>query len=154
MGTVDTGSMLSRSPFQVTSEPSAATSTFPTRPWRTSMLDRIVRQSRTGTIRRATGEVPSATAAALENRTARSAGTAPSAPNCGPSTSGSAESMLALGSPVAPQAGKPAFNTSCGFAANKAGRHRTMSARCPTARRPTSWAMPCTSAGLMVILAR
>ena len=86
--------------------------------------------------------------------TESSAGVAPQPPNWGPSTSGSAMSMAAFGSPVTPQAGTPAFSTSVGLAPNQAGSHSTMSASLPTSTEPTSWASPCATAGLRVSLAR
>ena len=110
---------------------------------------------RTGTRRRAVGNGERLSSAdPLVNRTDSWAGAAPYPPNCGPSRSGSTVSMLAFGSPIGPQAGSPDFRTSAGLAANQAGRHSTMSAMRPGCRVPTSWAIPCTSAGLIVSLAR
>jgi len=114
------------------------------------------RVPRTATRRRRVGTAspPASAAAALTNTTLTSGGAAPEPANCGPSTSGSAVSTVAFGSPTAPQAGSPALSTSCGLAPNSAGRHSTTSASLPTSSEPTSWAMPWVIAGLMVSFAR
>ena len=61
--------------------------------------------------------------------------------------------MLALASPIAAAAMKPPFITRLGLTPKKAGRQNTRSAHLPASMLPTSCAMPCARAGLIVSLA-
>ena len=154
-GTDSAASTASRSSSRVVRPVRGSTRTWPRRPCRIIEPGPSRRVPRTGTRRRTPGRsAPASTAAWATNMTESSAGVAPHAPNCGPSTSGSAMSIAAFGSPVAPQAGTPAFSTSVGLAPNQAGSHSTMSASLPTSTEPTSCASPCATAGLRVSLAR
>ncbi|MNT45043.1 hypothetical protein D3C72_1815990 [compost metagenome] len=58
-----------------------------------------------------------------------------------------------MGSPIAAAAIIPPFRIRLGFTPKKAGFHSTRSAHLPTSIEPTSCAMPCVSAGLIVYLA-
>ncbi|CKU88403.1 Uncharacterised protein [Mycobacterium tuberculosis] len=61
--------------------------------------------------------------------------------------------MDAFGSPMAAIAMVPPFRMVKGFTPKKAGFQTTMSAHLPTSSEPTSCAMPCAMAGLIVYLA-
>ncbi len=76
----------------------------------------------------------------------------PKAPNCGRYMVGCGVGMEALGSPMFAQAMKPPLRMVSGFTPKKAGFQMTRSASLPTSMLPTSWAMPCVMAGLIVYL--
>ena len=59
----------------------------------------------------------------------------------------------AFGSPITAQLMKPFLITSFGLAPKNAGSHRTRSAILPTSTEPSTSAMPCVIAGLIVIFA-
>ena len=59
----------------------------------------------------------------------------------------------AFASPICDHAMKPPLITSSGFTPKNAGCQRTRSASFPTSTDPTSFAMPCVIAGLMVYFA-
>ena len=59
----------------------------------------------------------------------------------------------AFGSPITAQLTTPPFSTILGLAPKNAGSHSTRSAILPTSTDPTTPAMPCVIAGLIVILA-
>ena len=61
--------------------------------------------------------------------------------------------MEAFGSPIGAQAIAPPLITRSGFTPKNAGDHSTRSASLPTSIEPTSSAMPCAMAGLMVYFA-
>src|SRR5262249_45735171 len=61
--------------------------------------------------------------------------------------------MLAWGPPMAALAMLPPLRMRLGLTPKNAGRHSTRSASLPTSTEPTTWAMPCVRAGLMVYLA-
>ena len=61
--------------------------------------------------------------------------------------------MDALASPITLHAMKPPLTIISGFTPNIAGFHSTRSASLPGSIDPTSCAMPCVIAGLMVYLA-
>ena len=59
----------------------------------------------------------------------------------------------ALGSPIAAAAIMPPLRTSDGFTPKNAGFHSTRSASLPGSTEPTTCAIPCAIAGLIVYLA-
>ena len=81
-------------------------------------------------------------------------GARPKLPNMGLVKTGCGVGIDALGSPMAADMGKPPFRTISGFTPKKAGFHSTRSANLPTSTEPTSCAMPCAIAGLIVYFDR
>ena len=78
---------------------------------------------------------------------------APRAPNMKRATTGCGVGIDALPSPIIAPAIKPPLITISGLTPKNAGFHRTRSASFPTSSDPTSEAMPCVIAGLIVYLA-
>ncbi len=77
----------------------------------------------------------------------------PKAPNIGRKCTGCGVGMEALGSPIAASAIIPPLITSDGLTPKNAGFQTTRSASLPGSIDPTSSAMPCAMAGLIVYLA-
>src|SRR5207237_452299 len=77
----------------------------------------------------------------------------PYAPNIGRKWTGCGVGIDALGSPIAAIAIIPPLITSDGLTPKKAGFQRRRSASLPRSIEPTSCAMPCVIAGLIVYLA-
>ncbi len=80
-------------------------------------------------------------------------GAAPNDPNIGRYSTGCGVGMDALASPITLQAMKPPLITISGFTPKNAGLHSTRSASLPGSMEPTSLAIPCVMAGLMVYFA-
>ena len=97
--------------------------------------------------------MPSARAAWDTKLTQVLASARPKAPNIGRMCTGCGVGIEALGSPIAAATIAPPLTMIAGFTPKKAGFQSTRSASLPTSIEPTSWAMPCASAGLIVYLA-
>ena len=77
----------------------------------------------------------------------------PYAPNICRINTGCGVGIDAFGSPICAQAMNPPLITISGFAPKNVGFHNTRSASLPISIDPTSCAMPCVSAGLIVYFA-
>src|SRR4051812_11142152 len=78
---------------------------------------------------------------------------APNAPNCGRECTGCGVGIDAFGSPIIALAMVPPLRISDGLTPKNIGFQMTRSAHLPTSTDPTSCAMPCVSAGLIVYFA-
>ena len=94
---------------------------------------------------------PSSRAAGATKVTAWSAPSAPT--SVGRISTGWGVGIEALGSPSAPHTRAPPLMTTCGRIPKNRGSQSTRSASLPGSTEPTSWAMPCAIAGLIVYLA-
>ncbi len=97
--------------------------------------------------------MPASTAARDTKASEVAAVARPKPPNMGRECTGCGVGMEAFGSPIGATAIMPPLMISDGLAPKNAGRHSTMSASLPTSMEPTSCAMPCVIAGLIVYLA-
>ena len=109
------------------------------------------RDSRFAQAERATG--PRSSARLRDERQRRRAGRAAERAEHRPHASGCGVGIDALASPICAHAMKPPLITSSGLTPKKAGLHSTRSASLPTSTDPTSCAMPCAMAGLIVYFA-
>ena len=116
----------------------------------------IERVWRTGTAclrRPSCAGTPRSSAACDMKVTDEIASAPPNEPNIGRKCTGCGVGIEAFGSPIAAKAIMPPLTISDGLTPKNAGFHSTRSASLPGSIEPTSWAMPCAIAGLIVYLA-
>ena len=108
----------------------------------------------TATSRRRSPSDDTSPASRAAGATKVTAWSAPSAPtSVGRISTGWGVGIDALGSPSAPHTSAPPLMTTCGRIPKNRGSQSTRSASLPGSTEPTSWAIPCAIAGLIVYFA-